>query len=573
MSDASNRQDDSGGSKFLATDSYIARFARDVSALQRLWLVPLGLCAFWLAIENSYDGFLSIKSGKEQLQAFVSIAEHQRAQRHRLEGQKGEAAQERFQAAERALLTAQKSVDAQKKDVKKLKSESVNLTVAGTQMPSRLSYAPTLFVAALFTWLTMFHTLKSKAQTHLAAAIAAYQHKVIPFGVAEENSIWLAPLPREVCLRIPCEGGIEAVSRAQTLTFLGWAAEEERGYRRLTRMVWLAVSLWLLRVVLISAEVNSTAAVALEITDPFNAYVNSIGTAVFAASCVYLLLRLSGVVAPVNSWTAPAGRREAIAALAGAIALFAFIRTKPVLHEEARRALSGGRISGLNPRFVSKSASNASRVARGVWSKHGRPGDVFVTYPKDNSYEDGPLKFYGVGNEGRLRFYPVRPKVLRRVAPKLFEAITRGALAAKAHDRFRAARRTSFLEAAALALVERGRAEDACLILLGACRISLLAQQPNVRLFDLLAGLAVRYRGRRFQEEVEKLVRERAGAHPSLARRIDQWKGQNWLEHWQSPKVIHWGHPAERITVERQRGRNSVRTLKARPVPLPPLQY
>ena len=217
--------------------------------------------------------------------------------------------------------------------IEKLKSEAVNLTVAGTEMPSRLSYAPTLWLAALFGWLVFFGIFKLRAQKNLAAAVAAYGNKSIPFGLAQVSSIWLAPLPERECLRLP-SGGSEAISREKMLGFLGWTEAEAHRTKRVAQLIWLGIFfLGGGRLVLIAAEVNSGFAVEEGLTGGVARIVNSICTAILGALCILALVRVASARASQEHEAIAPARRESLQFALGGVALFGLVWSKPGIQD------------------------------------------------------------------------------------------------------------------------------------------------------------------------------------------------------------------------------------------------
>jgi hypothetical protein len=588
--------------KFLEYDKYVARFARDVGALQRLWLVPLALSAFWLAIENSYETFRAIpqadrdyKNSERQLrrQAATVKRYQAKAEARALAGtggassagkdrraaavplsaaeieRKARAAEAAARAINARLLQEQRELEALQGErdrrvaqITKLRGEAVNLTVAGTVMPSRLSYAPTLWLVALLAWLIYFAALKQRAQKNLAAAVAAYPYKRTPFGLSEESSLWLAPIPDTFELRLPAGDERASVRRPDMLRFLGWTDGEEQRIRMVAALIWAALLVLVIRIVLVSAEVNSGFAVENGITGPVASYLNSIATAVAALLCGLFLARLSfargrreypGIVPP---------RRDLLAFAGGGAALLLFIWNKPALH----RALLGrpqgeshgdmGRLTG-NPRYVAERNKQRRRQRR-VAAKIAEPGDVLVKAVTDGPRAPTRLLFTGVSGDGRARFAASRGGFAspgwRRIWPRAFAVTVHNARGAD-DQRIADARQTAPLEAAALALIGRDRLIEACDVLLGACRISIETERPNLRLFELLAGLAARYhRAAAYRPRLEYLIlRTAAGSRRNSESRglrasLRRWQNPRWERRWRRPKTIFWGHPLERVT-------------------------
>jgi hypothetical protein len=565
---------------FLSYDKYVDRFAKDVLALQRLWLIPLALCAFWLAIENSYETFKSIKREKISLSYSSYQVAHQKAKIVRRYGAQGgtsvnpqaaltikaspENAVNLRQAQSRLEKLTKRSEDS-KARIEKLKGDAVNLTVAGTVMPSRLSYAPTLWLAALLGWLIYFETIKLRAQKNLAAAVAAYGRRRTPFGLAEESSLWLAPIPRRIALRVTGEAKNIVVKRREMLDFLGWMDREEARNRVVGGLVWVGILLLVTRLVLVAAEVNSRFAVEQDLTGGTARILNTIGTAFFAAACLALLARLGAARSGRDQADPVPSRREALTFMAGIGTLSALIGHKARLQDLiAGKGKEGERIFG-QPRFVAPHV-RAKRIALyRIELRLARPGDVLVrARAKPGWLTKGRVSFHGVGGAGVARFYarlpeppkhPTKRPTFHRIAPRAFRVLA-GNIRKSGDPHWRDFAHSVTLEAAALALIGQGRMIDACDVLLGACTLAAPAPKPNLRLFDLLAGLAARYpEAADYRPALEAVIASGRAAVPQLpgaapdplAARPARWSSPRWVERWRGPATIHWGHPLDRV--------------------------
>jgi hypothetical protein len=609
--------------KFLPYSKYVERFVKDVLALQRLWLVPLALCAFWLAIENSYVTYNSIK--EETLPLRSQLAKLKREQDmakaretvarmnvdfpagraasgasalagrpsreeqagSRVQGQTGQGAdgqpgaasdspeppqsdsrangaqaaqRTRLEAESRRLKTTEKALEEKSARIEELTREAVTLTVAGTVMPSRLPYAPTLWLAALLAWLAFFETLKLRSHKNLAAAVAAYGSKRASFGLSEESSLWLAPVPDEIRLRLSGQTKPVIVSRSAMLGFLGWTESEENRFRLVGALVWAGVFLVVVRMIWIDAELSSAIAVGLHITGYWARYVNYVGAALFSALCIVYLIRICFARVGPDRREVLLPRREALLFFGGTVGLLALIWSKSIVpsllsdappdegSENDLRAIGG------KPRFIAKDRKEKRLFGYRVYIRLGRVGDVLVK-ARDSKLTRGSAAFHGVGSGGLARFYsrPDRMSGLRRIWPRTFRNLPAD-LPPPEGAKIPLRLRTASLEAAALALIEQGNLGGACDVLLGACQVSMRATHPNLRLFDLLAGLSVRYpQAADYKGALEALISAaRAEDSPSAAllyllNSPRRWSNPRWNRRWSDPRPVAWGHPLDLV--------------------------
>src|ERR1043165_3200981 len=87
-------------------------------------------------------------------------------------------------------------------EIATLRKESVDLSIAGTKLPSQLSIAPSLWLAALVCWLFYVSARRASAYRNLAAYYESIPPAEQAFGAAGEGSMWLAPLPANVNLTV-----------------------------------------------------------------------------------------------------------------------------------------------------------------------------------------------------------------------------------------------------------------------------------------------------------------------------------------------------------------------------------
>jgi hypothetical protein len=584
---------------FLDFDKYIERFVKDVLALQRLWFFPLALCAFWLAIENSYRSFTELRFETYGLDTSKKEYDRLAAGQRRSKGGSGDrpvaggppAASEEAPAgagkaadgadASADIARQKEKIERQKDKIDKLKDEALDLTIAGTVMPSRLAYAPTLWLVALFAWLLLFERLKSRARTNLAAAAAASDPAHRPFGLAEESSIWLAPLPDEVVLRAGGEAKPVHVAKVQLQSLLGWSAEDEARSRLLGAVVWLGLAGVTLRILWVAADVTGRFAVAAGIVGTAGSLVNLLGASLFGALCLLVLLRLSVGERGGRPAEMAVPRRDFFAVAGGAVALLLLMTGKSRLEglvaarPTGKKAASGR--PGGQPRFRTREAKGERlanyridlRIARRAGPTgepdYAKPGDILIHgRPSREAAPDGrhlqpPHAIHGVGSNGAARYYAKvdhdHLKGIWRTTPAALRE-----LAAYPHA-IPDTVHTAPLEAAALALLESedsregDRFHGACDILLGACRLSARARRPSLRLFDLLARVATYYGGTARTDYLAELNALAASIQArsdlprgwgAISARQAYWKSRKWREKIRTQATLRWGHPFER---------------------------
>jgi hypothetical protein len=574
--------------KFLSYERYVERFARDIASLQRLWLVPLALAAFWLAIENSYQSFKTLLAENQMLEreqdqeqksqetltnrrvetersARAAIApvnpdlrddareralsEHRRA----LEIAVAEQVERGTRSQRQRVDDQQERVKQRDETVRRLKQEAVNLQVVGTQMPSRLNYAPTLWLTALLAWLLYFESLRARAQKQLAAAVADYGPKPAPFGVAADSSVWITPIPDEILLRVSHEPGSERVTRTEMLTFLGWSAADDQRSWHFALLAWAVLAALVVRVLWIAAMVNSQTALDVSFTSGVGALLNTGAVALLVPLCLWALWSLAFVAPETRDQDLFFVRRE-LFRLGGPVLTLAVLMnaTKAIAlfrGQASERPKAAAEAVPRSPRFISRQVKNARRQRRRVQADGARPGELFVTLPPAR---DGGLAaariFRGASRDGRVRFHSATAGLnrLRRLAPEPFRRLTENLQRRRAPDTVAAAS----LEAAALAFLEQRKLGPACDILMGACRLTIAARRPNLRVFDLLMGLAVRYPpATAYRDEIlrslEQLRATQLHSEPlqPLFARERAWRTEGWGRRWRSPRPIMWGHP------------------------------
>lgn len=482
----------------LTFDRYAERLARDLVALHRLWLVPLALCAFWLAIENSYQNVTELRRADAILE---QSRERQQTQSARIfaqenPGKDGVRPFRQFdEAREKAQLERYNTqLDRHREIVRRLKSDAVNLTIAGTVMPSRLTFAPTLWLAALLAWLILFNAVRGRAHRNLAAAVAADQPERAAFGIVEESSVWVSPLPAGVRLNCP-PAGREAVARSDMLSGLGWTEDDEKRNRVVTGIAWAGLLLIALRMGWIASEVNGAFAVEQGVIGTTGRVLNSAGVALLGVGALYLLYRIVTPARGTDPLPLP-GRRDAIRMGLAASTVGALVFGKGAI-QDTMFGRHPGQVLG-KPRFLSGEVKRRRKTRRNVRVYGAPPGSVLML---DRSKAGLRPVIRGAGSSGETRFFSA---VARPRRPVVLDAGAFADLGRRWDEGggSRAAISASTLEAAALTLLEQGRIKQACDVLLGLCGHlapsvggpkAERVERPELRPFNLLAGLTVRY--------------------------------------------------------------------------------
>jgi hypothetical protein len=147
----------------------------------------------------------------------------------------------------------------------------------------------------------------------------------------------------------------------------------------------------------------------------------------------------------------------------------------------------------------------------------------------------------------------------RRVLEKNLRPVSSDSLKFQAQvkrPRVHLSRASYCFERAALQQLEGGHAVEACELLMDGIRHdryyqtklgkrpSKLGKRPSTRLYDLLAGLAVRHNQQEKLKEIIGLIEERSVEdEPALKVRIEKWKSvdSKWYRRWQEKsKELNW---------------------------------
>lgn len=212
----------------LKPGEYLKRFEAHDASLHKSLLVLLALLAFWLAIESSYGRFNDLLAEDSKLRAEKSeLKPYLRERREdgrripatssgskqavadpirevdNLPEQATTAEARREQAEERkeAIKEKKEAIRERKKEIEDLKREAVQLSIIGTQLPSRLHYAPSIWLAVLIGWMLFFLGARRAAHRNLAACHAGLSAAERMLGAAGEGKFWLAPIPSRIWLQ------------------------------------------------------------------------------------------------------------------------------------------------------------------------------------------------------------------------------------------------------------------------------------------------------------------------------------------------------------------------------------
>lgn len=435
-----------------------------------------------------------------------------------------------------------------------------------------------------------------------------------PFGSAGEPLIWLSPWPARIT--VPLDVGLApTVARADLLHVLGVVDESAGHSLPLLRLIIIAIGLFAARVVWVAFQVLSPDAVDAGLVPVWWAIIGFVMTAAVAALVFQRLwiwagpARLSPREWPsmLQRWIAsfragssftPA-RREALVfgSVATALVLLSVARFDAVLRRlasvlpfdegEIRAAITR---RGREPRFLTKlvKQKRLQNFRVFVLAEQGASflGRFSLTDRRHANRERPATALHYAASDRRVRFFSAAPDLnLARATdttPKGVEPLVeqktelddswRWISQTHASDAEWLAGqnikpvRTWQWEAAALDRIEAGQMEAACDLLFAGIKLDLRAitetelkipkKRPNLRLYDLLAGLAVRYQKELYLEELCTLIDGLRGGQKelvdrrlsSLEKRISKWRNPNgsWRKRWANPeKPVWWHHPMQ----------------------------
>jgi len=549
-----------------SAERYLDQYKAIMALVGRLSLSLMGIIAFWMAIEINHEHREQIVHAQDELKRgeYTSLSFYKIA--------KGGGD---YTLAQRADFTKKADEQSNKndeirKDVKDLRKENVAFSILGTTILSPAGFGPLIWLASVLIIALMIHVKRTAA----VEALAAYLNRVPPKSdvalAAGDGSMWLAPLP--IAVRPPnARESDRPVSRDELCTVLGWTEEMDSQYRIIQLMIFGLIGLGMVRVTTIYFYASAHVLPG-EDAPLLGQLPRTFACLLLVLLCLwsfFLLLERKDQSKPHHGYV-PVGkgrwlRRDALAvfaaaAIAGGIAIPREVRLHskrwPRFVSARKRARRNLREVFANTRFppgrliVATPRRRPSLPALFVSSSHGK-----VRLPRlwPSSRPDGPI------GSSELRAWM---DVHRGMAGKGSTGDWTGKIV---FDR----KQSVMIEAAALSILEHDPHEACTLLLLGAelcfracTRKGDVAPHPmNLRLLDLLAGLAVRkgYRETHLQPLLALI------ADPTIAKflgqpryvqsgkmhtdfdrikqRMDRWRTGKWEKRWTAPTPVYWHYP------------------------------
>lgn len=312
------------------------------------------------------------------------------------------------------------------------------------------------------------------------------------------------------------------------------------------------------------------------------AFIPAIAAAVLVSSMAIKLLWARQAFWSGKDGVEIADRRLVALGLVAALGTWAF---RGATSEGLRRNLKqlAGKRLKTAPRFMSVSRWKSRTAARTVLCTLDAP-DGFVRFGRQLGYvsagkiwvRDPPPWLRSAGKE------PVRsgPPIIARTLRVRWRQVARPFSSSRSH-----ARAPNWLwEVAALAEIARNQPDAAISILRAAIDHEgfWTADRVNMRVLDLLAGLAFHYGDRRLLDglatRAANFTGRSAASRNRLKRRADSWMRANgkWQTKWRPAASVSWGHPLEKSleSVEKRLGNRGTpapnRGAKALIVLIPP---
>lgn len=593
--------------EFLAAPAYIERYRAAAKGIHQSLLALLGLIAFWLAIEISFDRFVEMRKAETALDQTSrvesdlikmkrdidkklsndtfrkSLLTDKSAEAERLSAEIADT-ESRLKDVSDRLSEAKAKREQTVSEKRLFRRESVDLSIAGTRLPSRPAWAPVLWLMTALCWLMYFSARQVGAHRNLAALVACSSGRRLAFGTADDGSMWISPLPAKVTL--PLRTREVVVGLDQIRHVLGWDKASERRYRAATAIFAAIFVLVLLRLWFISYSFWDYALVARwpspsivgimsrsiwehplsdeEADFVWSAVAFVISTAIAAVCLIYAFnipLRREAEVVEGAPFTA---RRTfvlgmAAALVAGTWRLKDAASTERLPHARrtadapARAAGETGK-KGTSGRFIAvrKRLARAARLMNGVEYSEANTLLV-VTPPAATKHPRKRTRLLYAPNNKFIRFFggppPIRP--FARVDLMAIESrIGKVADGQAAPSRLSSAKTLAF-EMAAIDLYAAGKKNEAVDLLWAAARLTLSDPgRVNLRLLDLLAGLLVRTSRRPIEdliEVAEKAALKSARLRKFLLERKPRWGDQNsrWRARWSDTKAVKWHYCCE----------------------------
>jgi hypothetical protein len=541
----------------LSADEYKKRIEAAQSSIHKSLLILLALLAFLLAIENSYsrftelfDQFVSLEqvnTNAEKVKALIRTARAEKAHAQAAITASAEAKDSsyiiRADVASKLISEYETRLETKKKvglkieeNILQLKKESVDLSIAGTKLPSQLSFAPTIWLMTMFCWLLYFNSRRASAHRSLAALHLALNKNQRSFGAAGDGSMWIVPLPQIV--RLSPTRGDTCVLKEDLLWLLGWSRLSERRFQLGLFVFVLITQLILLRVVFIAYEMTGDFAIQRNFSPQLWQFSGTVIPVFMAIICSFQLLRLP--FTPRDSEhlqaSAVATRREFLGGIFGlALAVTAWKYRNAIVASANRQGLvsfdPASRAAALkNPRYISPQGRakrlSQYRVVIPVTQKVALLYSVRKRLPA-LGHHPRVVTLHYANKDGKVRLFSTARTLRFMTALSVAEADSwvkktqKLPLSSARHTTQLDlktlplnTKRTWVWEALALDRVESSDVEGACGHLIVGAELALLAplaEPMNLRLLDLLAGLAIRagHKGQQYLTPLEALVHER----------------------------------------------------------------
>lgn len=526
----------------LTADEYRKRTEAAQSSIHKSLLILLGLIAFLLAIENNYSRFSDLFDETVKLRMVDAILDKEFSRIHAARSDEAHAlaaintlAEEADKSSEPyknlAEAARKRNLDAQKRSVapkekrseieKKLsdlKKESVDLSIAGTKLPSQLSFAPTIWLMTMLCWLLYFNSRRAAVQRNLAAYHLALDKSQRSFGAAGDGSMWIVPLPRIVRLS-PARGDASCVGKEDLLWLLGWSRHSEHRFQIALIVFVLITQLIIMRVVFIAYEMTSDFAIG-KFSPSAWGLPGTVIPVFVAMVCSFQLLRLPFTPRDSEHFQSSAmvTRRDFLGGVVGlAFAVAAWKYRNAIFASANRQGLIRldpySRATTLlrHPRYISQQRRakrlsqyqvfiSAEQKVMLLYSERKRqpasghhPNVVTLHYAN----KDGKVRMFSAVSTVRSMTHlsVAEADVWVKNTPKQTLSPPRHAAPSDTKTLPLNTKRTWVWEALALDRVELGDLEKACGHLIVGAELALLAplaEPMNLRLLDLLAGLAVR---------------------------------------------------------------------------------
>lgn len=414
--------------------------------------------------------------------------------------------------------------------IEKLQEEPLDLSILGTKLPSRLAIAAEVWLVALLVWLNYFEAKRSAAHRHLAALHLRLPACERAFGKVPGAALWFGPLPPKVQVLVP-DGPSDIVLSPQLRNLLGWTDAAEVRQAWALRGLMLVLLLAVARLGYIALDLTTdNAADRRFIAESWQLPLSAVALAL-SLLCAFRVVRLA-IRRPAlfDGSDLPVLTRRAIAldmlAVVGSVAVAPWLR--PKAWDSLKLSGLMGNSANRRPRFRARNEKVGRKANREIVVKVGKtlalvfsaqkqpvenkptPTETRISPMPTVTRPKGRLTLHAVDENNDLRLLnplrsspnwtampladlerhvkDLRPQIKRKSNIRLER--TRG-LPSPSLNR----QRTWPFEVLALGLISRGRSEEACKYLLIGAQLALLTtpgQPVNLRLLDLLAGLAVR---------------------------------------------------------------------------------